>query len=316
MRAQRHGCTIPAPPGDVQDVSDVIDRLREQLQDRLDQVLSEADRLRKALAALDPRSPSVPARKIAGRVAPSRRRTRPATPGPNGAPAQTARGRRSAGSTPASGSKSPAARRTRSPRRRTRASTAAADTATTPSRRRRAATAGPSSAASAAGARAAPKTASHQPTGSTKRPRRPRAAASEPTAPLLPSDSAATGRGAPATSDTTPTSEPPAALSPRRRPAGETRGAVLAALAGGEPMTASQVSDRAGLSRATVSTILSRLAKAGEVQKAHRGYQLAPASPPAQPTDTPAAVAGGAAQPTAAADVAPSAAPPPTAADA
>jgi len=55
---------------------------------------------------------------------------------------------------------------------------------------------------------------------------------------------------------------------------------VLAALAGSEAMTASQVAAKAGLERATVSTTLSKLAKAGEVQKAERGYRLAPAREP------------------------------------
>ena len=41
----------------------VIDRLREQIQERLDQLAGEADRLRKALAALDPRSSKTPTRK-------------------------------------------------------------------------------------------------------------------------------------------------------------------------------------------------------------------------------------------------------------
>ena len=45
----------------------MIDRLREQLQERLEQLLSEADRLRKALAALDPRSPKAPPRKSTAR---------------------------------------------------------------------------------------------------------------------------------------------------------------------------------------------------------------------------------------------------------
>jgi DNA-binding IclR family transcriptional regulator len=54
---------------------------------------------------------------------------------------------------------------------------------------------------------------------------------------------------------------------------------VLAALAGGEAMTAGQVADKAGLARATVSTTLSKLAKNGEVQKAARGYRLAAAAP-------------------------------------
>jgi len=39
----------------------VIDSLREQIQQRLDQLAGEVDRLRKALAALDPRAPSTPA---------------------------------------------------------------------------------------------------------------------------------------------------------------------------------------------------------------------------------------------------------------
>lgn len=45
----------------------MIDRLREQIQERLDQLAGEADRLRKALAALDPRSPKAPARKTPAR---------------------------------------------------------------------------------------------------------------------------------------------------------------------------------------------------------------------------------------------------------
>ena len=46
--------------------------------------------------------------------------------------------------------------------------------------------------------------------------------------------------------------------------------------AGGEAMTAGQVADKTGLARPTVSTTLSKLAKSGEVQKAERGYRLAP----------------------------------------
>jgi DNA-binding MarR family transcriptional regulator len=55
---------------------------------------------------------------------------------------------------------------------------------------------------------------------------------------------------------------------------GATKASVLAALAGGEAMTASQVATKAGLARPTVSTTLSKLAKTGEVQKAERGYRL------------------------------------------
>jgi DNA-binding IclR family transcriptional regulator len=53
---------------------------------------------------------------------------------------------------------------------------------------------------------------------------------------------------------------------------------VLAALAGGESMTAGQVATEAGLARPTVSTTLSKLARTGEVQKAERGYRLTSAS--------------------------------------
>ena len=59
-----------------------------------------------------------------------------------------------------------------------------------------------------------------------------------------------------------------------RRTHGATKSSVLAALAGGEALTAGQVATKAGLARPTVSTTLSKLAKTGEVQKADRGYRL------------------------------------------
>ena len=59
---------------------------------------------------------------------------------------------------------------------------------------------------------------------------------------------------------------------------GATKASVLAALAGGDAMTAGQVATKAGLARPTVSTTLSKLAKTGEVQKAARGYRLASAA--------------------------------------
>ncbi len=59
---------------------------------------------------------------------------------------------------------------------------------------------------------------------------------------------------------------------------GATKASVLAALTGGEAMTAGQVATKAGLARPTVSTTLSKLAKTGEVQKAARGYRLTPAA--------------------------------------
>lgn len=56
---------------------------------------------------------------------------------------------------------------------------------------------------------------------------------------------------------------------------------MLATLAGGEAMTAGEVAAKAGLARGTVSTTLSKLAKSGEVEKAERGYRLAPSATPA-----------------------------------
>jgi hypothetical protein len=44
-------------------------------------------------------------------------------------------------------------------------------------------------------------------------------------------------------------------------------------------MAAGEVAAKAGLAPGTVSTTLSKLAKAREVQKAERGYRLAPSSP-------------------------------------
>jgi predicted transcriptional regulator len=55
---------------------------------------------------------------------------------------------------------------------------------------------------------------------------------------------------------------------------GATKSSVLAALVGGQALTAGQVASKAGLARPTVSTTLSKLAKTGEVQKADRGYRL------------------------------------------
>ena len=140
----------------------MIDRLREQIQQRLDQLAGEADRLRKALAALDPRPSAAPASKPPAR--------KPAEPSPS---KPTASATRSAPAQRASG--------------------------------------------------AAPR-------------------------------------------------------SPRRTAPGATKASVLAALDGGEAMTAGEVAAKTGLARATVSTTLSKLAKSGEVQKAERGYRLPAAS--------------------------------------
>ena len=92
-----------------------------------------------------------------------------------------------------------------------------------------------------------------------------------------------------AAANTNPAVSPARAASTRRNSApeidtnsrtapGATRASVLAALAGGEAMTASQVATKAGLARPTVSTTLSKLAKTGEVQRAKRGYRVTSAS--------------------------------------
>ena len=64
-----------------------------------------------------------------------------------------------------------------------------------------------------------------------------------------------------------------AAQSSARTAPGATKSAVLAALAGGDAMTATEVATKTGLGAATISTTLSRLAKTGEITKANRGYQ-------------------------------------------
>ncbi len=71
-----------------------------------------------------------------------------------------------------------------------------------------------------------------------------------------------------------PAAEPPAA---ERQVA--TRHALLAALAGGGAMTADEVATATGLGRASVSSTLSKLAKAGELRSSARGYQLASVEP-------------------------------------
>jgi DNA-binding transcriptional ArsR family regulator len=59
-----------------------------------------------------------------------------------------------------------------------------------------------------------------------------------------------------------------------RGASGETKARVLEALADGAAKTAGEVAAASGLGRGSVSTTLSKLAKAGELVKADRGYQL------------------------------------------
>jgi DNA-binding transcriptional ArsR family regulator len=87
---------------------------------------------------------------------------------------------------------------------------------------------------------------------------------------------AAGGSGARAGNTATATKR--AGSSTTRGAPGATKRAVLAALATGTAMTAGEVATATGLGRASVSTTLSKLAKAGELSKAERGYRLAKSS--------------------------------------
>jgi predicted Rossmann fold nucleotide-binding protein DprA/Smf involved in DNA uptake len=63
------------------------------------------------------------------------------------------------------------------------------------------------------------------------------------------------------------------ASAPARAPRGQNRAKVLEALRKG-PMTASELARATGIATGTVSTLLTKLAKTGEVGKADRGYKL------------------------------------------
>ena len=60
----------------------------------------------------------------------------------------------------------------------------------------------------------------------------------------------------------------------RRTPPGATKRRVIQALSDGSAKTAGEVAATTGITRGTVSTTLSKLAKTGEVVKAERGYRL------------------------------------------
>ncbi|MFZ0977701.1 MAG: ArsR family transcriptional regulator [Solirubrobacteraceae bacterium] len=65
----------------------------------------------------------------------------------------------------------------------------------------------------------------------------------------------------------------PARNTNARAPRGENKRKILAALEGG-PKTASEIATETGVKASTVGASLSKLAKAGEVVKAERGYRL------------------------------------------
>jgi predicted Rossmann fold nucleotide-binding protein DprA/Smf involved in DNA uptake len=63
------------------------------------------------------------------------------------------------------------------------------------------------------------------------------------------------------------------ASTPARAPRGQSKAKVLDALKDG-PMTASEISKATGIPAGTASTMLSKMAKSGELAKAERGYEL------------------------------------------
>ncbi|MDP9257308.1 MAG: ArsR family transcriptional regulator [Actinomycetota bacterium] len=77
---------------------------------------------------------------------------------------------------------------------------------------------------------------------------------------------------APAGSATRTRAAKPASV-PARAPRGQNKAKVLDALKGG-PMTASEIAKATGIATATVSTMLTKMAKSGELAKAERGYKL------------------------------------------
>jgi predicted Rossmann fold nucleotide-binding protein DprA/Smf involved in DNA uptake len=83
-------------------------------------------------------------------------------------------------------------------------------------------------------------------------------------------------RGRPVTQPATapaPTDTSPAKSATARAPRGENKKQILAALTDG-PKTASEVAAETGIKASTIGASLSKLAKAGEVVKADRGYAL------------------------------------------
>jgi hypothetical protein len=70
-----------------------------------------------------------------------------------------------------------------------------------------------------------------------------------------------------------PKATSPATSTTARAPRGENKKKILAALQGG-PKTASEIATETGIKAGTVGASLSKLAKAGEVVKADRGYAL------------------------------------------
>ena len=80
-------------------------------------------------------------------------------------------------------------------------------------------------------------------------------------------------RQRPVTQPAAPEDTSPATSTTARAPRGENKKKILASLKGG-PKTASEIATETGIKASTISASLSKLAKAGEVVKADRGYAL------------------------------------------
>ena len=101
-------------------------------------------------------------------------------------------------------------------------------------------------------------------------PRRGRKPAPEP-ASSAPRTSGSKPASTPARTPRTSAAKPTS--TPARAPRGQNKAKVLDALKDG-PMTASEISKATGIPAGTVSTLLSKMAKSGELAKAERGYKL------------------------------------------
>jgi len=73
--------------------------------------------------------------------------------------------------------------------------------------------------------------------------------------------------------NTTRTRAAKPARAPARAPRGQNKARVLDALTDG-PKTASEIAKATGIGTGTVSTMLTKMAKSGELAKAERGYKL------------------------------------------
>ena len=83
------------------------------------------------------------------------------------------------------------------------------------------------------------------------------------------------GERPPAAEPTEPAKRQSAAPATKARaPRGQNKAKILGALTGRAPMTASEIAKATGISAATVSATLAKMAKSGELAKADRGYTL------------------------------------------